>query len=135
MVELRGSEMELIPINSCCSIPDDRDRCLSERLGCLLQGCPIGGSLVQKETGETHQHTRTPCSHLGSDELCQEQEVNRDHNKNRQLHSNGIYQPPRRDSLQCVDQDSVWLVNIWAIERNIFLTAEHLPRLRDTIAD
>ena len=102
--------------------------------GVLATGESNQVCLVQGRTGDAHQYTGTPCSHSGGEELCQEQVEYRNPDKYQQQYSNGIRQPLRRDSLQCVEQISVRPVEVGHGEEH-FLRAEHLPGVKNIIAD
>ena len=134
MVESGSSEVELSSNNSTCTRPDNQNRCLSGRMGCLLRGVRSGG-LWSREEQEMHINV---LKLLAVTLAVKSFAKNRNNIEIMMTTDNSTamaYINHLGGTHSSVLNELV--SGLWrrAMERNIFLRAEHLPRVMNIIAD
>ncbi len=109
--------------------PEDRIRCLPDRMGSHLTGHSNRRPVVPSRERLAHKLSGTAGSIVCSPVLLEEPEEH----MLRQHHSSGLHQQLGRHSVQATAlAQELWL---WCLERGIHLTAQHLPGKENVIAD
>ena len=115
--------------------PDYGDGCFTDGMGSSLQRCKDRRPVVPVREQEPHQLSRTPGSYVCSEVVCQGQEGQPHPSQNGQQNRSILCQShgggTRSPALSRL-ATQLWQ---WCLERNISLTAEHLPGTDNYIAD
>ena len=136
MVDARNARPQWGSIDDGYSRHGDRIRCFLPWLGCNLEGPRVkdGRTVVNQRTRDAHRLPGITGGITGNSDFCQREEEHQDISEDR----------------QCIDQSihkSLWGTHSWqmnhlatqiwkwCIERQIFLTAEHLPGVLNQEAD
>lgn len=112
-------------------LPHNRDRCLNKGLGGSMQWSPDRGLMEPSGTPNVHQLLGAPSSSYCYKMLCQKLTIHLKMDSMSALtyiNEHGGTISPHLNRLA----KELWL---WCMERNILLTAQHLPEVLNTIAD
>ena len=101
-----------------------------------MQRADHGRTLVSSRECLTHQLPRAAGSNYGSPNLCKElhRPISTAH-QDRQHHSSSLHKQPRRYTVSAelvTLAKNLWM---WCLERNIHITAQHLPGVVNSTAD
>ena len=112
----------------------DRLKCIPGGVGCLLLQPEDRGFMVTPGTHDAHQLSRATCSNPCNQNVCQIQDSNIHPAKNRKYHNSSLYKQSwgtASKKLVLLTRD-LWM---WCLERNIHITAVHLPWIMNAIAN
>ena len=134
MVGYRDVQMEWQDSSQEGDRHDHRSRCIPARLGSLLRGANHRGSMVTLGGRTPHQLPRAVGSNSSCAVICEGQMQDIHSVENRQHHSSGLH----KSSGGTVSKELVNLTKelwMWCLEKNIHITAQHLPGAQNFIAD
>ena len=111
---------------------DNRLRCLPDGLGCSMSKSTDRRSVVSFREPDAYKLSRVVGSHTGSSDISETQNQVVSPPEVGQHLSSGIHKQPGR-APELVDlAKTLWM---WCLERNIHITAQHLPGAQNHIAD
>ena len=134
MVGYRDAQMEWQNSSQEGDRHDHWLRCISARLGSSLWGANHRGSMVTSGGRIPHQLPRAIGSNSSCVVICEGQVQDIQTVENQQHHSSGLL----KSSGSTVSEELVNLTKdlwLWCLERNIHITAQHLPGAQNFIAD
>ena len=106
-----------------------------DRLGCDMLEPTDRRSMVTDREQQAHKLPGVAGSNISSPDIPERQNQDVSTPQVGQHHSSGVHQQPRRNGLQGIGRPSKEPVDVVPIERNIHITAQHLPGVQNTIAD
>ena len=109
---------------------DNRLRCIPDRMGCNMSEPADRRSMVTDREQQAHKLPGAAGCDISSPDIPERQNQDVSTPPGGQHHSSGIHQQPGRNSLDLAKNQ--WM---WCLERNIHITAQHLPGVQNTIAD
>ena len=117
--------LELEEPGSQTTGPPDRIRRLTDRVGSVLPVHPDGSSLVPSQKEDAHQLPKAPGSNPGSKDLSIRPGRQKGAAVTGQSDNTSLHKQPRLDSVPPGNQ-VIQGLRMWCLERDIFLTAQHL---------